>query len=88
MWSVRPFNAECGDISDGRAVEGFMPRLFGRLSAALVRPEAFPVPLARPTFVRLRVEDLTELCNAGNLDPTAEWTCVGAVAIRWTPPEG
>src|SRR4029077_20533345 len=86
MWSVRPFNPRCGNVCDGRAVEGFVPRLFGRLSAAVVRPEVFPVRLGG-TFVRPRVGRPPELCRTSGRDGPNEWTFVPRVAMCGTPPE-
>src|SRR6059058_3769537 len=34
MWSVRPFNPCCGNVRDGRAAEGIVPRLRATLEAA------------------------------------------------------
>src|ERR1700686_93764 len=87
MWSVRPFNPRCGDVCDERAVEGFGPRLFGRLSAGVARPEVFPVRLPRATFVRPRVVRPPELCRTSGRDDPNEWTFAARVAKRGTPPE-
>src|ERR1700726_1778435 len=83
MRSVRPFNPRCMDVWDGRAAEGFVPRLFGRLSAAVARPEAFVVRFTRPAFARSRAEFPRELRSPG----CPEGTC-GAGAAKCGTPTG
>ena len=64
-----------------------MPRLFGRLSAAVARPEVFPVRLPRATFVRPRAGRPPELCRTSGRDGPNEWTFAARVAMCGTPPE-
>src|ERR1700732_3680606 len=87
MWSVRPFNPRCGDVCDERAVERFVPRLFGRLSASVARPEVFPVRSPRATFVRPRVGRPPGLCRTIGRDGPNEWTFAARFAMWGTPPE-